>query len=46
VENVSALALTEGEMQTINFILPGPTKESLNILVNLESLNGICVRDF
>jgi hypothetical protein len=46
VEKVSALALTEGEIQTINFIFPGPTKESLNILVNLESRNGIWVLDF
>lgn len=46
VEKVSPLAVTEGEIQTINFILPGPTKESLKIRVNLESLKGIWVLDF
>jgi hypothetical protein len=46
VENVSAFALIEGDTQTINFIRPFPIKESLKILVSLEFLKGIWVRDF
>ena len=29
----------------INLILPGPIKDSLKILVNLEFLKGMCVLD-
>jgi hypothetical protein len=46
VENVYAAAETDGDMQTISFSRPLPVSESLRILVNLEFLNGICVRDF
>jgi hypothetical protein len=45
VENVSAEAEIEGLMQMINLILPWPNKESLNILVSFEFLNGMCVLD-
>lgn len=43
VENVSALDDIEGDTHTINSIFPLPLNESLNTLVNLEFLNGICV---
>jgi hypothetical protein len=35
----------EGETQIISLIFPEPKKDSLKILVNLESLTGICVLD-
>ena len=41
VENVSAEAEIEGLMQMINLILPCPSNESLNILVNFEFLKGM-----
>ena len=43
VDNVSADADIEGEMQTINQIFPLPLKESDKTRVNFEFLNGICV---
>lgn len=45
VEKVSAEADIDGLMQIMNRILPCPSKESLRILVNLEFLKGIWVRD-
>jgi hypothetical protein len=45
VEKVSAEAVMEGLMQIINLILPWPSSESLRILVNLEFLKGMWVRD-
>lgn len=45
VENVSADAEIEGLIQMMNLILPWPSNESLNILVNLEFLKGIWVLD-
>ena len=44
VENVSEDELVEGDTHTINVILPAPDSESLSALVNLEFLNGMCVR--
>ncbi len=43
VEKVSELELIDGEIQTINTILPLPLNESLSTLVNFEFLNGIWV---
>lgn len=40
------MALTDGETQIINLILPDPSKESLKILVNFESRTGIWVLDW
>jgi hypothetical protein len=45
VEKVSAEAEVEGEMHTINRILPLPVKESARTLVSLEFLKGIWVLD-
>ena len=39
------MEVTEGETHIINLIFPEPKRDSLNILVNLESLTGICVLD-
>ena len=44
--NIEYIEDIEGETQTINLILDAPIKESLKILVSLESRNGICVRDW
>ncbi len=46
VEKVSLEALREGLMHIINLINPFPNKESLNILVSLEFLNGMWLLDF
>lgn len=46
MEKVSADAEIDGLIQIINLIFPCPNNESLRIRVNLEFLNGICVRDF
>ena len=46
VERVSDEEEIEGDIQTINHILPLPLKESDNTLVNLEFRKGICVLDF
>ena len=43
VENVSALALIEGDMHTMNFILPCPIRLSLRIRVSLLLRKGIWV---
>ena len=45
VEKVSAEAEMEGLMQIMKRILPWPNRESLRILVNLEFLKGMWVRD-
>ncbi len=39
------MAEMEGETQMIKRILPGPKRESLNILVSFESLNGMWLLD-
>jgi hypothetical protein len=36
----------EGETQMISLILPVPIRDSLRILVSLESLTGMCVLDW
>lgn len=46
VENVSADAVIEGDMQTISLSFPLPLRESLRILVSFEFLKGMCVLDF
>jgi hypothetical protein len=45
VEKVSALLEIEGDMHTMKLILPLPLRASLNTLVSLEFLKGICVLD-
>ena len=45
VEKVSADAEIEGLMHIINLIFPCPSRESLSILVSLEFLKGMWVRD-
>ena len=45
VEKVSAEAEMEGLMQIMKRILPWPNRESLRILVSLEFLKGMWVRD-
>lgn len=45
VEKVSACALIEGEIHTMNFMRPCPTSESLRMRVSFEFRKGICVRD-
>ncbi len=46
VENVSAAAETDGDMQMMSLSLPLPMRESLRILVSLEFRKGICVLAF
>lgn len=41
VEDVSFMDAMEGETQIINLIFPEPIKDSLRILVSLESRTGI-----
>lgn len=40
------MADTEGDTQMISLILPDPSKDSLRMRVSLESLTGMCVRDW
>lgn len=45
VDEVSLVDVIDGDAHIIKRILPDPNKESLKILVNFESLNGIWLRD-
>ena len=45
MDEVSLVDVIEGDAHMINRILPEPSKESLKIRVNFESLNGIWLLD-
>ena len=46
VDDVSFMDVIEGDTQMISLIFPEPISDSLKILVNFESLTGICVLDW